>query len=107
MKHEADGMGDLVTVNRIASMLDAITSDGDLKVVVREVHKRASKLQAIRAAGFQQGDRVCWRTKGKTIYGIVEGIGGSNVMVKLDHGFLARISPRDLSLLPRDKRLSA
>src|SRR3954447_1411387 len=107
MKHKADGMGDLVTVNRIASMLDAITSDGDLQAVVRDAHKRASKLQAIRAAGFRQGDRVRWRTKGKTIYAIVEGIGGGNVMVRLDHGSLARISPRELSLLPSDKRLSA
>jgi hypothetical protein len=106
MKHKAVGMSDLVTVNRIASMLERITSDGDLKAVVRDVHKRASKLQSIRAAGFQQGDRTCWRTKGKTIYGIVEGIRG-NVMVKLDHGFVARISPRELSVLSSHKRLSA
>jgi hypothetical protein len=100
-------MGDLVTVNRIASMLEAITSDGDLKAVTREVHKRACRLQALRAAGFHQGDRVSWRTKGKTIYGLVERIDGCNVMVKLDHGFVARIPPRELSLSAREKRLSA
>lgn len=101
-------MGDLITINRIASMLDAITSEDDLKAVVREVHKRASKLGALRAAGFQRGDKVSWRTKGRTIHGLVEGVDGRNVLVRMEHGFVARISARELSLLNGElKRLSA
>jgi hypothetical protein len=88
-------------------MLDALTSAGDLKAVTREVNKRACRLQSLRAAGFHQGDRVCWRTKGKTIYGLVERLDGCNVVIKLDHGFVARIPPRELSLPARDKRVSA
>jgi hypothetical protein len=92
-------MGDLVTVSRIASMLDALTSDGDLNAVVREVHKRASKLQAARAAGFKEGDSVYCRRTGKTIHGIVERVDGRNVIVKMEHGFVARIAPNELSLV--------
>jgi hypothetical protein len=94
-------MGDLITVNRIASMLDVITCDDDLKAVVREVHKRASKLDASRAAGFDRGDRVSWRTKGRTIHGLVESVDGRNVLVRMDHGSLARISVRELSMVSR------
>lgn len=89
-------------------MLETLTSDGDLKAVVREVHKRASKLQAVRAAGFRQGDRVSHRRIGKTLYGIVERVDGRNVLVKMDHGFVARIAPSELSLaMAGTKRLSA
>lgn len=97
-------MSDLVTVSRIASMVDALTSDSDLKAVVREVHKRACKLEAMRAAGFKQGDRVSYRSKGRTIPGTVERVDGTNVIVKMDHGFAARIGPRDLSLLAQQSR---
>ena len=89
-------------------MLDALTSDGDLKAVVREVHKRASKLQALRAAGFKQGDRVYCRRIGQTMYGIVERVDRANVIVKMDHGFVARLAPSELSLaMGAAKRLSA
>ena len=89
-------------------MLDALTSDGDLKAVVREVHKRASKLQALRAAGFKHGDRIYCRRIGKTMYGIVERVDRGNVIVEMDHGFVARIPPSELSLaMPVAKRLSA
>jgi len=89
-------------------MLDALTSDGDLKTVLRDVHRRASKLQALRAAGFTQGDRVSCRRRGKTIYGIVERVEGPTVIVKMDQGFVAQIAHRELTLVvAQAKRLSA
>jgi hypothetical protein len=101
-------MSDLVTVSRIASMVGALTSDADLKAVVREVDKRASKLAGMRASGFKHGDRVSYRSKGRTIPGTVERVEGANVIVKMDHGFAARIRPCDLSLLAcQRKKLSA
>ena len=90
-------MTDLLTVSRIASLVDAITSDDDLKLVSREVHRRAMKLDTLRAAGFKRGDRVCCRRRGRTIDGVVEAVDGANVTVKMEHGFVARIGPRELS----------
>jgi hypothetical protein len=101
-------MADLVSVNRIASLLDAITSDDDLKAVVREVHRREAKLKALRAGGLKRGDRVACRTKGKTIHAMVEHVQGSNLIIKTDSECVFRISLRDVTLLSRgQKRLSA
>jgi hypothetical protein len=101
-------MADLVSVNRIASLLDAITSDDDLKAVVREVHRREAKLKSLRASGLKRGDRVACRTKGKTIHAMVEHVQGPNLIIKTDNESVFRISFRDVTLLSRDeKRLSA
>jgi hypothetical protein len=101
-------MADLVSVNRIASLLDAITSDDDLKAVVREVHRREAKLKTLRAGGLKRGDRVACRTKGRTIQGLVEHVQGPNLIIKTDNESVFRIPLRDVTLLSRDeKRLSA
>ena len=86
-------------------MAGALTSDADLKAVVREVDKRASKLARMRASGFKRGDRVSYRSKGRTIPGTVERVEGANVIVKMDYGFAARIARCDLVIVgvPREK----
>jgi hypothetical protein len=101
-------MADLVNVNRIASLLDALTSDDDLKAVVREVHRREARLKALRAGGLKRGDRVACRTKGRTIHAMVEHVQGPDLIIKTDNESVFRIPLRDVTLLSRDdKKLSA
>jgi hypothetical protein len=80
----------------IVDMLETITSNGDLKTVAREVQRRGIRLQAELATGFRQGDEVSWVSRGRGTPGIVQRVEGGRVLVKLAHGFVARVSPSDL-----------
>jgi hypothetical protein len=80
----------------IVDMLETITSNGDLKTVAREVQRRGIRLQAELATAFRQGDEVSWVSRGRGTPGIVQRVEGGRVLVKLAHGFVARVSPSDL-----------
>ncbi|MEA2858921.1 MAG: hypothetical protein QOC72_960 [Methylobacteriaceae bacterium] len=80
----------------IVDMLETITSNGDLKTVAREVQRRGIRLQAELATAFRQGDEVSWVSRGRGMPGIVQRVEGGRVLVKLAHGFVARVSPSDL-----------
>ena len=99
-------MTDAISVNRIASILDEITSDNDLRTIVRDVQRRASKLDAQRAAGFKQGDRVHFRRSGRTFHGSVQGFHGKKVVVQLDHGSVYEIAARELCLSNKTLKLA-
>jgi hypothetical protein len=80
----------------IVDMLETITSNGDLKTAAREVQRRGIRLQAELATAFHQGDEVSWVSRGRGTPGIVQRVEGGRVLVKLAHGFVARVSPSDL-----------
>lgn len=92
-------------VETFVGLLESITSDGQLKTLAREVQRRCNRLQAERAAVFRQGDVVSWVSRGRATQGIVQRVQGSKVLVKLDHGFVARVSPGDLRNKSRPRQL--
>jgi hypothetical protein len=89
-------MTDTGVVNSIRSMLDGVTAYDDLKTVARDVQRRSLQLDADKAALFTKGQRVFWQRRGRRAPGLVERVEGGKVLVKLDHGFIARIAPGEL-----------
>ena len=83
-------------VKTIVGMLETITSNGDLKTLAREIQRRGIRLQAQMATAFRQGDQVSWVSRGRGTPGVVQRVEGGRVLVKLAHGFVARVSPSDL-----------
>jgi hypothetical protein len=89
-------MTDTGVVHSIRSMLDSITARSDLKTVARDVERRGRKVDAANAANFKKGDRVFWARRGRISKGSVHGVEGGRVLVRLDHGFIARVLPDEL-----------
>jgi hypothetical protein len=89
-------MTDTGGVETIVGLLETITTDGQLKTLALEVQRRGNRLQAERASAFRQGEEVSWITRGRGTPGVVQRVEGGRVLVKLDHGFVARVSPSDL-----------
>jgi hypothetical protein len=89
-------MTDTGVVNSIRSMLDGVTAYDELKTVARDVQRRGLQLAAHKAAMFTKGQKVFSHRKGRRAPGVVERVEGGKVLVKLDHGFVARIAPGEL-----------
>jgi hypothetical protein len=89
-------MTDNGVVNSIRGMLDGVTAYDDLKTVARDVQRRSLQLDAHKAAMFRKGQKVFWDRRGRRTHGFVERVEGGKVLVKLDHGFVARIAPGEL-----------
>jgi hypothetical protein len=89
-------MTDTGVAQSIRSMLDSITAHDDLKTVARDVQRRGKKLDASNAAIFKKGDLVSWARRGRLTNGTVQGVEGARVLVRLEHGFVARIPPDEL-----------
>jgi hypothetical protein len=83
-------------VQTIVGLLETISSDGELKAVALEVQRRGSRLQAERATAFREGDQVSWISRGRRSDGVVQRVERGKVLVKLDQGFVARVTPGDL-----------
>jgi hypothetical protein len=91
-------MTDTGVVNSIRSMLDGVTAYDDLKTVARDVQRRGLRLDTQKAAMFTKGQNVFWQRKDRRAPGVVERVEGGKVLVKLAHGFVARIAPGELRL---------
>jgi hypothetical protein len=64
--------------------------------VALEVQRRCNRLQAEKATTFSEGDHVSWISRGRPSHGLVERVERGKVLVRLDHGFVARVTPSDL-----------
>jgi|SRR5881275_903088 hypothetical protein len=91
-------MTDTGVVNSIRCMLDGVASHADLKTVSRDVQRRSLQLDADKAATFTKGQKVLWYRRGRGAHGVVERVEGGKVLVKLEHGFVARVAPGEIRL---------
>jgi hypothetical protein len=98
-------MTDISGVKTIVGLLETITSDGQLKTLALEVQRRCNRLQAERASAFREGEEVSWICRGRASPGVVQRVEGGKVLVKLAHGFVARVSPGDLRHKARPRQL--
>jgi hypothetical protein len=94
-------MTDISGVETFVGLLETITTDSQLKTLALAVQRRGNRLQAERASAFRQGQEVSWVTRGRGMPGIVQRVEGGRVLVKLDHGFVARVSPSELRRVSR------
>src|SRR3954469_11077856 len=84
------------SIEDIVAALECVRTHHELKIIAREVGRRATRLTAEHAATFEPKTKVYYRSGGRIMPGVVQQPDGSHVIVKLAHGFVARIPPDKL-----------
>jgi len=80
----------------IITGLQSIRTHHELKLIAREVSRRGTQLTTAKADAFRPEVKVWFHNGAKRISGVVERTEGAYVVVKLEHGFVARIAPDKL-----------
>jgi hypothetical protein len=64
----------------------------ELKLIAREVSRRGTQLTTAKKAAFRPEAKVWFHNGARRISSVVERTEGAYVVVKLQHGFVARIA---------------
>jgi hypothetical protein len=88
-------------LKEVFSKLLAISSYSDLKAIRLQMHRRERELDAQRAAQFEPEAEVCISNRGRPVFGVVQRSEGGNVLVRMAHGFVARIPAAKVRLTRR------
>lgn len=92
-------MADAATLSDIIEKVHTISSYADLKRIRLQLLRRERELNINRAAQFKPEAEVCMNSgERRSVFGIVQRVEGANVMVKMAHGFVARIPATKLRL---------
>ena len=92
-------MADAATLSDIIEKVQTISSYADLKRNRLQLLRRERELNVRRAAQIEPGAEVCMKTGGgRSVSGTVQSVVGANVLVKMAHGFVARIPAEKLRI---------
>jgi hypothetical protein len=94
-------MAEAATLKEVFSKLLAVSTYADLKAMRLQMHHRERELDAQRAAQFEPEAEVCISNRGRSVFGVVQRSEGGNVLVRMAHGFVARIPAAKVRLTRR------